>query len=354
MSNYLSAVALTTVATGSIWLGSVLGASRPDPKLDSAENEVVELSWTQVMLLPVTSSLFLLLMFFYFKYFQIILVFVLVIGCTATVFDVCQSITRTFYHRYYGNVSAFVSAAFAFLSVIEWARTGSFIANDILGCSLCIACISVIRFPSLKLATLCLGLLVLYDIYWVFFSEYFFHKNVMVTVATKVASNPIQSLGERFSIPLLRHFKRHLELPVKLIIPAVPHGRYMMLGLGDIALPGFLVALALRCDTQLPIVRVTSKDSADNLESGEPLLSAAAANSSKNFVGLNLFSFALGGYIVGLFTAFFVSSYFNHAQPALIYLVPGVFLPIFFRAWQKGCLMEVWNGPKKIKIEDGI
>lgn len=83
----------------------------------------------------------------------------------------------------------------------EWIRSGNFICHDILGCSLCIAFISTViirnmlvlpielmkimctmqlRFPSLKLATFCLAGLVIYDIYWVFLSEYFFRSNVMV------------------------------------------------------------------------------------------------------------------------------------------------------------------------------
>ena len=78
----------------------------------------------------------------------------------------------------------------------------------------------MIRFPSLKLAAVCLGLLFLYDIFWVFFSEYIFSKNVMVEVATKSAANPLQAFGVLLKIPILEASQPKLELPIKLLMSA--------------------------------------------------------------------------------------------------------------------------------------
>lgn len=47
------------------------------------------------------------------------------------------------------------------------------------------------RLPSLKVSTLLLTGLLIYDVFWVFFSSYIFSTNVMVKVATRPAENPV-------------------------------------------------------------------------------------------------------------------------------------------------------------------
>ena len=67
--------------------------------------------------------------------------------------------------------------------VILWILCGSPLINNVIGVCLTISAISMIRIPSLKIVFTVFFLLFLYDIFWVFFSEFFFHRNVMVTVA---------------------------------------------------------------------------------------------------------------------------------------------------------------------------
>jgi Signal peptide peptidase. len=47
---------------------------------------------------------------------------------------------------------------------------------------LCVAFIAFVRLPSLKVSTLLLTGLLIYDVFWVFFSSYIFNTNVMVKV----------------------------------------------------------------------------------------------------------------------------------------------------------------------------
>lgn len=54
-----------------------------------------------------------------------------------------------------------------------------------MGMGLCVTFIALIRLPSLKVSTLLLTGLLLYDVFWVFFSSYIFTTNVMVKVATR-------------------------------------------------------------------------------------------------------------------------------------------------------------------------
>jgi len=54
---------------------------------------------------------------------------------------------------------------------------------DAMGMGLCVAFIAFVRLPSLKVSTLLLTGLLIYDVFWVFFSSYIFSTNVMVKVS---------------------------------------------------------------------------------------------------------------------------------------------------------------------------
>ena len=333
---------LLILATGSIWLGAVLGSKKPEPK-DEMTDEILDLTWCQVMIMPLSSSLFLLLLFYFFAYVQLVMILFIVTGSGLSCIEVMRSSLAAFAPSWSGNVSSIMCVLFTIYMIIQWATNCSFIAHDVLGCSICISSIALIRFPSLKLAAVCLTLLLLYDIFWVFYSEYFFHKNVMVEVATKNAINPLQELGVRYSISMLKALTPKLNLPIKLLMPSGlgPDSRVYMLGLGDIALPGFLISLALRCDIYHTHKQILPQYTPESL-----LLQETRAKVAKT--SPNLFEYGLGGYVFGLILAFYIGSISGHAQPALIYLVPGVIIPIALRAWQRGMFLEVWNGPSKL------
>ena len=344
MSPAFAAAGLLVLATGSIWRGAILGSKKPEPK-DDINDEALDLTWWQVLIMPVTSSLFLLLLFYYFAYVQTIMIIFIVVGSGLSCVDVLRSSISVFAPSADGHLATILSVVFSICTIIHWAANGSFVAHDILGCSICISSIALIRFPSLKLAAVCLSLLLLYDIFWVFYSEHFFHKNVMVDVATKSATNPIHALGVKYDISILKALQAKLELPIKLLMPSsfIPKGRVLMLGLGDIALPGFLIAFALRCDIHyLHKLGLPSYDQDTFMQQDE--------RSKTRFIGRppsRLFEYSIFGYVVGLVTAFYIGSISGHAQPALIYLVPGVLIPISIRAWQMSIFLEVWNGPSK-------
>merc|ERR1712047_237078 len=60
--------------------------------------------------------------------------------------------------------------------------------------------IAFVRLPSLKVSTLLLSGPLLYDVFWVFFSKYFFNANVMVRVATRPAANPMGAMARRLHL----------------------------------------------------------------------------------------------------------------------------------------------------------
>ena len=51
-----------------------------------------------------------------------------------------------------------------------------------------------VRVPSLKHSTVLLVALLVYDVFWVFYSASIFKANVMLEVATKTMDNPVSGL----------------------------------------------------------------------------------------------------------------------------------------------------------------
>lgn len=202
--------------------------------------------------------------------------------------------------------------------------------------------------------TLILGALFVYDIYFVFFTP------LMVTVATQ------------------------LDIPAKLLFPRPaspgddPAKQAMsMLGLGDIILPGMMIGFALRFDLYLFYLRkqirkeiTPSTKGERSLDRGTPPLenvrvekdkyypataawgerlwtSRAAMVTSPLFHGSifpkTYFYASLIGYVLGMLTTLIVMQIFHHAQPALLYLVPGVLGALWGTAYVKGDLRALWE-----------
>ena len=80
------------------------------------------------------------------------------------------------------TVAEFFSFGVSLLIVFIWIMTGHWLLMDAMGIGLCVAFIAFVRLPSLKVSTLLLSGLLLYDVFWVFFSKYVFSANVMVRV----------------------------------------------------------------------------------------------------------------------------------------------------------------------------
>ena len=110
-----------------------------------------------------------------------------------------------------------------------------------MGMGLCVAFIAFVRLPSLKVSTLLLTGLLVYDVFWVFFSSYIFSANVMVKVATRPADNPVGVMAKKFHFASgMARDAPKLSLPGKLVFPSMHNvGHFSMLGLGDIVIKSF-------------------------------------------------------------------------------------------------------------------
>lgn len=228
--------------------------------------------------LPLGASISLLVMFFFFdsmqmlfavctasKFFYINLIieinlfFLIVIATVALAFlllPMCQYIIRPCSDGNrisFGCCGRFTGAElFSFslaLSIVcIWVLTGHWLLMDAMGMGLCVAFIAFVRLPSLKVSTLLLTGLLLYDVFWVFFSSYIFSTNVMVKVATRPAENPMGLVARKLNLGSFREPPK-LNLPGKLVFPSIHNsGHFSMLGLGDIVMPGLLLCFVLRYD----------------------------------------------------------------------------------------------------------
>lgn len=335
----LSVSLLILTATFTVFMGSLLSAGNRLMPLNPQELEDTEMTLGQALIIPVTSSICLIFLFFFFSYLQYILMGIVVLVGSSALCQLMNLALQNSCLKVNPKVALAASICTTVIALVNWITTGNVIVYNFLGCSLCVVFISTLRFPSLKIAVICLSLLVVYDIFWVFCSEYFFDKNVMVEVATKVADNPLHQVGEFFEWEMFKYVSPTLELPIKLMFPNLATGRMVMLGLGDIALPGALVAYALRCDMELH----REKEGSGDVELAAP----DSAHSPSQAVNV-LFRYTLGGYFWGLIAAFVGNTLSGHPQPALIYLVPGVIGTLMCKAWHIGKFNEVWQGPMKI------
>lgn len=241
------------------------------------------------------------------------------------------------------------SAIFALIAVGYFAFvTKPWWLTNFLGFSFCYGALQFMSPSTFWTGTLILGSLFFYDIYFVFFTP------MMVTVATK------------------------LDVPIKLLFPRPPSPgqepdavSLAMLGLGDIVIPGMMVGLALRFDlflyyfqkgAQKACAESLSESSSEEIV--KPKYQRATGSWGERFWAPTIpsrepelqppyhdarsfpktyFKASLAGYIVGMVATLLVMQYSNHAQPALLYLVPGVLSFLWGTALVRGELNLMWH-----------
>jgi len=288
--------------------------------------------------LPLGASLSLIIMFFFFDSLQTVFIICTAIlatmGFAYLLTPCCQMILRPcsdntkisfgIFGRY--TLSEIVAFSLSIALVLIWIITGHWLFMDVIAIGLCISFIALVRLPNLKVSALLLLGLVIYDVFWVYFSHYIFTTNVMVRVATREAENPLTTIARRFNFN--RYHAPRLSLPGKIVFPSMQQqGRFSLLGLGDIIMPGLVLCFVLRFE---------SRKRANNLYNNNPLL----------FINrLTYFQCSLLGYCAGLLTATISSEIFKCAQPALLFLVPFTLIPLLLIAHLKGDLNSMWSDP---------
>lgn len=193
-------LACVTIYTGSILSVVENGRSSALASLFGDNHAQYEtITFSQALLLPIYASGCLVFMYLFFSYAQYLFLFLILFSATASLLILTSLTVHNIYVKLtaYANTTIIwiVSVIVTATILVEYIRTGNFICHDMLGVSLAVLFILTIRFPNAKIAVLTLSLLLFYDLFWVFFSEYFFKENVMVKVASNETSNPVHDIG---------------------------------------------------------------------------------------------------------------------------------------------------------------
>jgi minor histocompatibility antigen H13 len=194
------------------------------------------------------------------------------------------------------DILGFISAMA--LCILYYTLGKPWYLNNVLAICFCLQGIAKLSLGTYKIGAILLVGLFFYDIFWVFGTD------VMVTVA-KNLDGPIKLL-----------FPRSLEVSEE----TGQLKNLSLLGLGDIVIPGFFLALLLRFDAHKAVERNQIQSSV-RMHDDFP----------KPY-----FHSALLAYIAGLGTTLFVMIQFNAAQPALLYLVPACLGSSFLCAMVRG------------------
>ncbi|KAI1451952.1 signal peptide peptidase-domain-containing protein [Annulohypoxylon moriforme] len=241
-------------------------------------------------------------------------------------------------------------AVLAIVANITYYNTESTLLSNIMGYAFSYAGIVIMSPTTFTTGTAVLFGLFFYDIYMVFFTPY------MVTVATQ------------------------LDVPIKIVFEGGP-GKASMLGLGDIVLPGIFVGLSLRFDhymyyhrqRKLVPVELEMKDESSGQlvtktqtqrmvikpdyvnpqgQWGDRFWSTKLGNifSPDATPALKASAFpkpyfhaAIVGYLVAMIVTLAMLIVYRHAQPALLYLVPGVVFAVWITGAVRKEIREMWT-----------
>lgn len=228
--------------------------------------------------------------------------------------------------------------------------------TNLLGFSFCYGSLQFMTPGTSWTGTLLLSALFFYDIYFVFYTP------MMVTVATKL-DVPIKLLFPRPDGCVMPVGAVEGSAAMEEYLKCIAKKRTMaMLGLGDIVIPGMMLAFALRFDLYLFYQRMQQKlDTNQNTDlevSDKPKYKSATGSWGERFwtssslrtrdlrmkqFPKTYFNATVTGYVIGMITTVLVMQVAQHAQPALLYLVPGVLMSFWGTAFFKGDLKTLWN-----------
>ena len=255
-----------------------------------------------------------------------------------------EGVTRTTF--WVGDVAGFVlglvCVAGYVISEKHW------FASNIMGVSFAYCAMQLISPTTFGTATLLLSLLFFYDIYFVFYTP------LMVTVATSI------------------------DAPIKLLFPRPsldPQQQYAlaMLGLGDVVLPGIMIAMALRFDFwRWCEVRRAKEQALYNVvaATGAPMprhqlpkyikptgawgerLWNCGTNDVAGVFPKTYFWAGMGGYLAGMLVTVTVMHTWSRAQPALLYLVPAVMGAVWGTAVVRGEVGMAWAYTEEAQAEE--
>ncbi|XP_029807677.1 signal peptide peptidase-like 2A isoform X2 [Suricata suricatta] len=334
-------IAVFTVALGGYWSGLIelenmkAVTNTEDREMRRKKEEYLTFSPLTVVIFVVICCVMMVLLYFFYKWLVYVMIAIFCIASAMSLYNCLAALIRkipcgqcaiTFRGKSIEVRLIFLSGLCIAISVV-WAvfrneDRWAWILQDILGIAFCLNLIKTLKLPNFKSCVILLGLLLLYDVFFVFITP-FITKNgesIMVELAAGPFGNNEKNDGnlvEATAQPSAPHEK----LPVVIRVPKLAYFSVMsvclmpvsILGFGDIIVPGLLVAYCRRFDVQ-------------------------TGSSSIYYVSSTI------AYAVGMILTFVVLVLMKKGQPALLYLVPCTLITASVVAWRHKEMQKFWKG----------
>ena len=281
--------------------------------------KMTDIKWYHTVLGVASGSGMLILIYFYKNYIFIILniligfeswilsyytilFFVLEIGKILFTPKKYKELNKNKLKIFFGlNIYEIISTIISFIIIISYFITRHWILNNIICFCFSFTILSFLILRSFMICFLFLFLYFLYDTFWVFYSEKIFQENIMEVAATSI------------------------RIPIKIEFPILfsnnPSNNCMLLGLGDIILPGIVIKYCRRFDL--------IKNKLDS-----------------SFKGFSFYTYNLFLYFISVAIAMIMMFGFDHSQPVLFYISPIFIIGLVFKALYDKCFIDFWNGLK--------
>nr|KAF6502814.1 signal peptide peptidase like 2A [Molossus molossus] len=336
------AISVFTVALGGYWSGLIelenmkAMTNTEDREMRRKKEEYLTFSPLTVVIFVVVCCVMMVLLYFFYKW----LVYVMIaIFCIASAMSLYNCLAALIHKIPYGQctivcrgksievrlifLAGLCMAVAAVWAVFRNEDRWAWILQDVLGIAFCLNLIKTLKLPNFKSCVILLGLLLLYDVFFVFITP-FITKNgesIMVELAAGPFGNNEKNDGnlvEATAQPSAPHEK----LPVVIKVPKLAYFSVMsvclmpvsILGFGDIIVPGLLIAYCRRFDEQ------------------------TGSSSSIYYVSSTI------AYAVGMILTFVVLVLMKKGQPALLYLVPCTLITASVVAWRRKEMKKFWKG----------
>ncbi|XP_034350809.1 signal peptide peptidase-like 2A isoform X5 [Arvicanthis niloticus] len=315
-------IAVFTVALGGYWSGlielenmkSVEDAE--DRETRKKKEDYLTFSPLTVVVFVVICCVMIVLLYFFYKW----LVYVMIaIFCIASSMSLYNCLAALIHRMPCGQCTILccgknIKVSLIFLSglcisvAVVWAvfrneDRWAWILQDILGIAFCLNLIKTMKLPNFMSCVILLGLLLIYDVFFVFITPFITKNGESIMV--ELAAGPFENAEK---LPVVIRVPKLMGYSV-MSVCSVP---VSVLGFGDIIVPGLLIAYCRRFDVQ--------------------------TGSSIYYISSTI------AYAVGMIITFVVLMVMKTGQPALLYLVPCTLITVSIIAWSRKEMKKFWKG----------
>ena len=301
------------------------------------DEDSVDLSYCSLLIGFILICSFLLLLYFFYKYLVYVVIVMFCLAGTMGLYYCLKPLVHrlckwegrvpanklpVFKHRpYYKDIILLLPCmGLAIFWGIMRHEPYAWVIQDILGYAFCLNVMKTVFIPNMKICTIMLVMLFIYDIFFVFITPFFTKdgESIMVKVATGGEGGGGEVGGEGSQTPE--------TIPMVFLMPRLYNGPlsacqlpFSLLGFGDIIIPGLLVSHNKAFD-----MRVNSRHA--------------------------YYITTCIGYGLGLIITYIALAFMQNGQPALLYLVPCTLIPTFALGLYRHEVRQLWTGNIEVQI----